>query len=100
MRINISWIFCYEMGKVPFRYLVTPTIHKKLTNKDWKAVQDHFFKKKLSSWKGKLLSYGGHLILLNSILSGLAMYMMSFFEVLKGILKKLSFYRSSFFLAR
>ncbi|WVZ90587.1 hypothetical protein U9M48_036874, partial [Paspalum notatum var. saurae] len=45
----------------------------------------------------KLLSYGGRLVLINSVLSSLAMFMMSFFEIPKGILKKLDFYRSSFF---
>lgn len=36
-------------------------------------------------------------MLINSILSGLAMFMLSFFEVPKGILKKLDYYRSRFF---
>jgi uncharacterized membrane protein YobD (UPF0266 family) len=53
--------------------------------------------KKLSRCKGKLLSYGGLLVLINSVLSSLPMYMMSFFEVPKGILKKLDFYLSNFF---
>ncbi|WVZ88012.1 hypothetical protein U9M48_034574, partial [Paspalum notatum var. saurae] len=57
---------------------------------------DHF-QKKLSGWKGKILSYGGRLVLINSVLSSLAMFMMSFFEVPKGIIKKLYFYRSTFF---
>jgi len=70
--------------------------HKRLRNKDWKVVEDRF-QKKLSSWKGKLLSYGGRLVLINSVLSSIAMFMMSFFEVPKGILKKLDFYRSTFF---
>ena len=59
-------------------------------------IEDRF-QKKLSNWKGKLLSYGGRLVLINSVLSSLAMFMMSFFEVPKGILKKLDFYRSAFF---
>jgi hypothetical protein len=54
-------------------------------------------KKTLSSWKGKLLSYGDRLVLINSVLGSLAMYVMSFFEVPKGIIKKLDFYRSSRF---
>ena len=70
--------------------------YKRLNNKDWKMVEDRF-QKKLSSWKGKLLSYGGSLVLINSVLSSLAMFMMSFFEVPKGILKKLDFYRLVFF---
>jgi uncharacterized protein YpuA (DUF1002 family) len=71
--------------------------YRKLGNRDWKAVEESF-QKKLSRWKGKLLSYDGRLVLINSVLSSLAMYMMSFFEVPKGILKKLDFYRSNFFL--
>jgi hypothetical protein len=55
------------------------------------------FEKRLSCWKGKLLSYGGHLVLINSVLSSLAMFMMSFYDVPKGVLQKLDFYRSRFF---
>jgi hypothetical protein len=44
-----------------------------------------------------MLSYGGRLVLINSILSSLVMFMLSFFEVPKEILHKLDFYRSRFF---
>jgi hypothetical protein len=44
-----------------------------------------------------MLSYGGRLVLLNSVLSSIAMFMLSFFEVPKGVLQKLDFYRSRFF---
>jgi len=53
-------------------------------------------KKKLSGWKGKLRSSSGRLILINSVLSSLPMFMMSFFLVLKGVLKRLNYYRSRF----
>jgi hypothetical protein len=67
--------------------------HKKINNEDWKIIEEKF-EKRLSCWKGKLLSYGGHLVLINSVLSSLAMFMISFFEVLKGVLRKLDFYIS------
>ena len=51
----------------------------------------------MSSWKGKHLSVGGRLVLINLVLSSLAMFMLSFFEVPKGILEKLDYYRSRFF---
>jgi hypothetical protein len=92
-----SHIFSCGIGQYPFRNLGIPMNHRKLGNRDWKAVEESF-QKKLSRWKGKLLSYDGRLVLINSVLSSLAMYMMSFFEVPKGILKKLDFYRSNFFL--
>jgi hypothetical protein len=70
--------------------------HRKLSNSDWKLIEDKF-QKKLSSWKGKLLYMGGRLVLINSVLTGLAMYMLSFFEIPKGVLKKLNYYRSRFY---
>jgi hypothetical protein len=70
--------------------------HKKISNTDWKVVEGKF-EKKLSCWKGKLLSYGGRLVLINSVLSSLAIFMLSFYEVPKEVLHKLDFYRSRFF---
>jgi hypothetical protein len=54
-------------------------------------------KKRLSSWKGKHLSVGVRLTLINSVLSSLPMYMMSFFSIPKEVLKKLDYFRSRFF---
>ena len=45
----------------------------------------------------KYLSYGGRLVLLNSVLSSLPIFMMSFFEIPKGVLKNLDHFRSRFF---
>jgi hypothetical protein len=80
----------------PFRYLGIPMSPRKLSNGDWRLVEERF-QKKLSSWKGKMLSSGGRLVLINSVLSSLPMYMMSFFRIPKGVLGKLDCYRSRFF---
>jgi hypothetical protein len=40
------------------------------------------------------LSYGGRLVLINLVLSSLTMFMMSFFEISKGVIKKLDQYSS------
>ena len=61
--------------------------YRKLSNKDWKAIEDRI-EKRLSGWKGKFLSVGGRLVLINSFLSGLPMLMLSFFEIPRGIFKK------------
>ena len=47
--------------------------------------------------KGKNLSTGGRLTLINSVLSSIPLYMMSFFEIPKGVRKKLDYFRSRFF---
>jgi hypothetical protein len=70
--------------------------YKRISNAAWKIIEEKF-EKKLSSWKGKLLSYGERLVLLNSILCNLAMFMLSFYKDPKCVLHKLNFYRSRFF---
>ena len=68
----------------------------KIANKEWSQIEERF-QKKLSSWKGKLLSVGGRLALINSVLSNLPMFMVSSFRIPKGVLKKLDYFRSRFF---
>jgi hypothetical protein len=114
LKINFhkSEIFCYGAAKemepfytslfgcnseaYPFRYLGIPMHHRQLLNFEWSKVEERF-QQKLSCWKAKYLSYGGRLVLLNSVLSSLHMFMMSFFEIPKGVLKKLDQFRSRFF---
>jgi hypothetical protein len=69
--------------------------YRKLSNKDWEKLER--IEKKLSSWKQKYLSVGARLVLINSILSSLPMFMLSFFEVLKGVLEEIDYFRSRFF---
>jgi hypothetical protein len=55
------------------------------------------FEGKLGCWRGKLLSNDDRRVLINSILSSLPVFMLSFLEIPKGARKILDFYRSSFF---
>jgi hypothetical protein len=71
-------IFGCGMCNFPFRYLRIPIHHRKLRNIDLREVEERF-RKMLSSWKGKLLSTGGRLILINSVLSSLSIFMLSCF---------------------
>jgi hypothetical protein len=70
-------LFGCQEGVFRFRYLGIPIHFRKLRNVDWKRVEE-IFEKRLSSWKGKHLSNGGRLVLINLVLSSLPMYMMSF----------------------
>jgi len=106
LKINFhkSEIFCYgqakefeeeyielfgcNAGQYPFRYLGIPMHHRQLLNNDWRKVKERF-EKKLTCWKAKHLSYGGRLVLLNSVLSSLPMFMMSFLRYQKGFLRNL-----------
>jgi hypothetical protein len=89
-------LFGCETGSFPLKYLGIPIHYRKLRNGEWKPVEDRF-ENKLSNWMGKLLSYGDRLILINSVLTSLPKFMLSFFEIPKGVRKRLDFYRSRFF---
>jgi hypothetical protein len=96
MESDYKIMFGCDIGSVPFRYLGIPINFRKLRNGDWKPVEDRF-ERKLSSWIGKMLSYGDRLVLINSILTSLPMFMLSFLEIPKGVRKRLDYFRSRFF---
>ena len=62
--------------------------YKKLRNGDWKEVEERF-DEKLSCWKVKMLYVGGRLVLINSVLSNLSIFILSFLEVAREVLTKL-----------
>jgi hypothetical protein len=92
-------LFGCKSRAFPMTYLGIPIHFRKPMNGDCKKVEERF-EKRLSSWKGKHLSIGGRLTLINSVLSSLPLYMMSFFAIPKGVPKKLDYFRSRFFLAK
>jgi hypothetical protein len=96
MENNYKILFGCDIGSLPFRYLGIPIHFHKLKNGEWKPVED-YFETKLSCWIGKLLSYGDQIVLINSVLTSLPKFMLSFLEIPKGVRKRLDFYRSCFF---
>jgi hypothetical protein len=89
-------LFGCDLGELPFRYLGIPIHYRKLKNGEWKPIEDRF-EKNLGCWAGKLLSYGDRLILINSVLTSLPMFMLSFLEIPIGVRKRLDYFRSRFF---
>jgi hypothetical protein len=89
-------LFGCGQGQFPMRYLGIPIHYRRLTLVEWKSLRRDY-KKRLSSWKSKLLSLGGRLVLINSILTNMVLHMISFFLLPRGILQKLDYYRSRFF---
>ena len=89
-------LFGCQQGQFPMSYLGIPIHYRRLTNNEWKQVEQRL-EKRLSSWKGKLLSVGGRLVLINSVLSNMVLYMLSFFQIPKGVLRRLDYFRSRFF---
>ncbi|WVZ49016.1 LOW QUALITY PROTEIN: hypothetical protein U9M48_000398 [Paspalum notatum var. saurae] len=91
-----SVLFGCKIVSYTFQYLGLPMHYRKLNNKDWSFLEERI-EKKFCSWKSNMLSTGGRLVLLNSVLSSLPMFMLSFFEVPKGVLKKIEHYKKWLF---
>jgi hypothetical protein len=89
-------LFGCGKDQFPIRYLGIPIHYRRLIIAKWKVVEERL-QKCLNSWKGKLLSLGGRLMLINSLFTNMVLYMISFFLLPKGVLRKLGYYRSRFF---
>jgi hypothetical protein len=89
-------LFGCGQGQFPINYLGIPIHYRRLTNAEWKHVEERL-QQRLSSWKGKLLSLGGRLVLINSVLRNMVLYMISFFQIPKGVLSRLDYFQSRFF---
>jgi hypothetical protein len=87
MKMSMQSIFGCNVGSYPFRCLGIPIQVRKLNNKNWKVIVERL-EKKLSSWKGKMSSARVRLVLINSVVFSLSMFMMSFFRSQEGSLKK------------
>jgi hypothetical protein len=68
------------------KYLGILIHYRRLTNVEWKLVER--LQIRFTSWKGKRLFFGVRMVLINSVVSNLALYMISFFQLLKGVLIK------------
>jgi hypothetical protein len=70
----------YKVSSLPLMYLDMSFHWKKLIGEQWNFLIEKI-ENKLHSWKGKLLSLGGRIVLLNSVLSFLLLYWMALFRL-------------------
>ena len=87
-------LFGCGLGQFPINYLGIPIHFRRLTIAQWKHVEERL-QKRLSSWKGKLLFLGGRLVLINSVLTNMVLYMIFFFQLPKGVLHRLNYFVSA-----
>ncbi|GJZ70613.1 putative RNA-directed DNA polymerase [Tanacetum coccineum] len=75
-------------GKMPFMYLGIPIgVNMKIVD-SWKIIVEKF-KKRLGNGKTKMISFGGRLTLVKSVLGSLALYFFSLFHTPMSVLKNL-----------
>ncbi|GJW41454.1 RNA-directed DNA polymerase, eukaryota, reverse transcriptase zinc-binding domain protein [Tanacetum coccineum] len=83
-------------GNIPFNYLGLPIGSNMKSTASWKVLVDRF-RSRLSTWKANLLSIGGHLTLIKSVLGSLGIYYLSIFRAPELVLNDLERIRSNFF---
>jgi hypothetical protein len=87
-----SEMFTCPTAELPMKYLGMPVDEMKLVVSQWVPVEEKFAKK-ISGWKGNLLSIGDRVTLVNSCLTSICLYMLSFLEAPKGFIHRADIHR-------
>lgn len=87
-----------KVERLPFKYLGIPIKVTRLSKQDVAPVIEKM-EKRLAGWKSKILSRGGRLTLINSTLSTIPTYLMSFYKFPKWAIKEMDKIRRNFFWA-
>jgi hypothetical protein len=85
-------IFTCPSNCLPMKYLGVPIDDKKLCKSLWLPIVEKV-EKKMGAWQGKFLSLGGRLVLINSSLTNVPLYMLSMYKAPKNIVKKMDLFR-------
>ncbi|GLT99814.1 hypothetical protein SLE2022_172280 [Rubroshorea leprosula] len=85
---GVAGVLHCGVGKAPFIYLGMPIGGNPRCTKFWVPVVNKF-REKLAVWKSAMLSFGGRLTLLNSVLSALPTFFMSLFYMPNSVLAQL-----------
>ena len=92
---DLASILGCKVVNLPLTYLGVPINNKSLTDIDWQILIDKI-EKKLQTWKGSLLSLGGRVTLLNSVLSAIPLYWLSIYRLPVKIRHKIDKIRRKF----
>ncbi|KAH1033463.1 hypothetical protein J1N35_045637 [Gossypium stocksii] len=84
-----------KIGKLPMNYLGIPLGADLRRATTWEAVIESF-RKKLSGWKCRSMSWAARIVLINSVLSNLPIYFMSLFQAPESVIKRIDKIRRNF----
>ncbi|KAI3507508.1 hypothetical protein L1887_22495 [Cichorium endivia] len=93
--IRFANILSCEPAVFPCYFLGLPIGVNMKLSRNWNVVIEKF-KSKLSKWKSKMMSFGGRLTLVNSVLSSLPLYYFSLFKAPKKVINSLESIRRNF----
>ena len=77
-------ILASPIGTLLLRYLGLSLIDRRLRTQDWQPMMENV-EARLGGWQGRLLSRGGRLILVKTVISALPTYFMSVFQMPAGL---------------
>ncbi|KAK1300868.1 hypothetical protein QJS10_CPB13g01356 [Acorus calamus] len=89
-----AWMGC-PSGSFPTKHLGLPLVRGRLKKEHWEPLIERF-ERRLAGWKGKLLSWGRRLTLINAVLSNLPIFYLSVFRIPVGVLDRLDRIRKRF----
>lgn len=92
----LATILGCNVGSLPFSYLGLPLHSKKFKKVDWTPVINRI-DKRIEGWKAKLLSLGGRLTLVNSVLTNLPLHYFTVFKVPPWVIQSIEALRRAFF---
>ncbi|GJY98969.1 putative RNA-directed DNA polymerase, eukaryota, reverse transcriptase zinc-binding domain protein [Tanacetum coccineum] len=78
-------ILCFQPSSFPFVYLGLPIGANMNKTCNWKPIIEKF-RKRLTAWKARSLSFGGRLTLVKSVLGSLGTYYFSLFKAPKNVI--------------
>ncbi|KAE8679964.1 hypothetical protein F3Y22_tig00111392pilonHSYRG00065 [Hibiscus syriacus] len=84
-----------QWGSLPSTYLGLPLGHNRNSITPWKPIVDNF-SARLDSWKSSVLSFGGRLTLVKSVLSSMLVYYLSLFQMSVAVANTLNKMIASF----
>ena len=84
------------MGTLPIRYLGLPLSTGQIRGADWQSVVEKV-EQRLEGWKARVLSKGGRLVLLKSVLSAIPTFYLSVFKIPTSIEQQISGLMQRFF---
>ncbi|GKV27405.1 hypothetical protein SLEP1_g36578 [Rubroshorea leprosula] len=92
---KMAYRLCCKGKDLPVKYLGIPIGGNQRRIAMWKPLVESV-KKKLAPWKGRHLSFGGRITLINSVLSSLPVFLMSVYLLPKGIIHFIDKIRKNF----
>ena len=93
--VELENILTCNSAVLPMKYLGVPISKKRLNLSDWNATSEKM-DNKLCPWQGKMLVMGGRVTLINSSLSSVPLYMLSFYRAPAGAREKMDMARKKF----